>query len=79
MDDGGTPNFWVYAKLVKYKTTATIQLHDAIPSHTLREVFVRRTNDYLLNACVAFGRDSSGSKRIVSLELHHRPYDDTSR
>ncbi len=52
----------------------SVNLHDAIVAYALRKVFIGRPNANFLHAGIP-GRDSGcRGKRIIGLELGHRPY-----
>ena len=57
----------------------SVHLHDPIPAHALREIFIRSPNADLLDARILRGDGGPRSQRIVGLEFGHRPNGDAHR
>src|SRR5215470_10680599 len=60
-------------------TALPIDLHDALPYDALRKILVRGPDADLLDPRVLRGQVSRRRERVVGLELHHGPHDDSHR
>src|SRR5205085_1103955 len=76
---------WSHAELrahgvgVANLSALAIDLHDAIADDGLREILVGGPDAHLLDALVLRREVRRRCQRVVGLEVHHRPNDDTHR